>query len=92
MKSNADVYAPFVVDMSVVAYCEHYIEPAAVELDHIGLQALAVAIINEAGIAIDVLYLDRSAGDHVTPHRLPVIDSQGNEVVDGPTIRLLYRP
>ena len=92
MKSNAESYAGFLPDMDVHTYCARNIEPFSIELDHVGLQALATAIINEAGMAIEVLYLDRSAGDEVTPHRLPVLDANGNERKGGPTIRLLYRP
>ncbi|KAL9068225.1 MAG: hypothetical protein Q9161_006358 [Pseudevernia consocians] len=92
MKSNAESYAGFLPDMDVHTYCARNIEPFSIELDHVGLQALATAIINEAGMAIEVLYLDRSAGEEVTPHRLPVLDADGNEKKGGPTIRLLYRP
>lgn len=92
MKSNAESYAGFLPDMDVHTYCARNVEPFSIELDHVGLQALATAIINEAGIAIEVLYLDRSAGEEVTPHRLPVLDADGNEKKGGPTIRLLYRP
>ena len=91
MKSNAESYANFCPDMDVHAYCLRHIEPFSVELDHVGLQALATAIINEAGMAIEVLYLDRSAGAEVT-HRLPVLDADGNEKKGGPTVRLIYRP
>ena len=92
MKSNAESYANFLPNMDVHAYCLRNIEPFSVELDHVGLQVLATAIINEAGMAIEVLYLDRSAGGEVTPHRLPVLDADGNEKKGGPTVRLLYRP
>ena len=92
MKSNAESYAGFLPDMDVHTYCERNIEPFSIELDHVGLQALATAIINEAGMAIEVLYLDRSAGLEVTPHRLPVLDADGHERKGVPTIRLLYRP
>lgn len=92
MKSNAGSYAGFLPDMDVHTYCTRNIEPFQIELEHVGLQALATAIINEAGIAIEILYLDRSSGGEVTPHRLPVLDANGNEKKGGPTIRLLYRP
>ena len=78
--------------MDVHTYCRNNIEPFQRELDHVGLQALATAIIHEAGISIEVMYLDRSAGGEVTPHLLPVLDANGNEKTGGPTIRLLYRP
>lgn len=92
MKSNAESYEGFLPGMDVHTYCARNIEPFSMELDHVGLQALATAIINEAGIAIEVLYLDRSVGMEVTPHRLPVLDADGHERKGVPTIRLLYRP
>lgn len=76
----------------VEAYCQHNIDPFAVELEHIGLQGLATALINEAGMDIEVLYLDRSTGTEVTQHRAPVLDASGLEVESLSTIRLLYRP
>ena len=92
MKSNAESYAGFLSGMDVHTYCRIHIEPFQMEIEHVGLHALATAIINEAGMAIEILYLDRSAGGEVTPHRWPVLDANGNERKGGPTIRLLYRP
>ncbi|KAL2037943.1 hypothetical protein N7G274_009418 [Stereocaulon virgatum] len=92
MKSHDAFYADFLPDTDVHTYCETNIEPFSVELEHIGLQALATALINEAGIAIEVLYLDRSVGEEVTPHEFSVLDAAGNVVKSASTIRLLYRP
>jgi ubiquitin thioesterase protein OTUB1 len=92
MKSHADYYAGFLESGDVNAYCQRNIDPFAVELEHFGLQALATALINEAGIAIEVLYLDRSTGTEVTPHKFSVLDAACNEVESASTIRLLYRP
>ena len=84
-------YEDFVTDMDVNTYCLQHIEPASIELEHLGLQCLATSVINEAGIAIDVLYLDRSEGNEVNSHQWHVCDGEG--IVEGtPTIRLLYRP
>ncbi|MCJ1459299.1 hypothetical protein MMC28_009676 [Mycoblastus sanguinarius] len=91
MRSQAAHFADFVPDRDVKLYCAKNIEAFTVELDNLGLQALATAIVNKAGIAIDVLYLDRSEGEEVTPHQWPVFDADNN-VLDAPTIRLLYRP
>jgi ubiquitin thioesterase protein OTUB1 len=85
MQLQADRYAPF-MDMSVTQYCLTRIDPANQEIEHIGLQALNDAVIAPAYIALEVLYLDRSAGDEVTPHRF-VDDAQ-----HWPTLRLIYRP
>ena len=87
-----DAYAGFLADMDVNTYCLQSIEPPSIELDHLGLQCLATSVINEAGIAIEVLYLDRSEGDEVNTHRWPVLDGDGKEIEGKPTIRLLYRP
>lgn len=92
LKSNADHYSMFLPGGDVEAYCHINIDPFSVELEHLGLQALATALINEAGIAIEVLYLDRSTGAEVTPHRMPVLDATGKEAESLSTIRLLYRP
>ena len=92
MKSHAHFYADFLPDVDVDTYCRFNIEPAAVELDNVGLQALATALINEAGISIEVLYLDRSAGEEVNHHEWSVLDAEGKVVKSASTIRLLYRP
>lgn len=92
MKMYPQVYAGFLAGMDVDAYCTQNILPAAIELDHLGLQCLATSVINEAGIAIEVLYLDRSEGKEVNTHRFPVLDGDGKVVEEAPTIRLLYRP
>lgn len=91
MKMNPAIYADFLEGIDVNSYVLQHIEPPQIELDHIGLQCLAASVINAAGIAIDVLYLDRSEGEEVNTHQLPVLDG-GGPVIGTPTIRLLYRP
>ncbi len=92
MKLYPDIYSGFLPGMDVNMYCAQNIEPPMIELDHLGLQCLATSVINEAGIAIEVLYLDRSEGEEVNTHRFPVLDGEGKVVDGAPTIRLLYRP
>ena len=82
----------FLPDITVEDYCRTTIEPAAKEIDNVGLQVLATALINEAGIAIEVLYLDRSPGAEVNHHEWNVLDAEGKVVESASTIRLLYRP
>jgi ubiquitin thioesterase protein OTUB1 len=85
MQFNAGQYEPF-LGMTVHDYCKAHIEAHAQEIEQAGLQVLTDGIIAPAGMAVEVLYLDRSEGDEVTPHMF---------VPDGanlPTIRLLYRP
>lgn len=85
MQLREDEYQPF-LEMSVAEYRVARIDPTNQEIDQIGLQVLTDAVINAAGFALEVLYLDRSMGEEVTPHQFV-------QLADGkPTIRLLYRP
>jgi len=85
MQLHEDNYAPF-LEIPVDQYRVTHIDPTNQEIDQIGLQALTDAVISPAGFALEVLYLDRSMGEEVTPHSF----SQGGEGI--PTIQLLYRP
>lgn len=85
MQKNAQTYQ-YYVQHPVDIYCKNFIEPQTQEIDEPGLQALTTGVIGPAGFALDVLYLDRSTGDQVTPHHFV-------EPYDGlPLITLLYRP
>lgn len=72
--------------MPLDQYCASRVETVKSEIDEIGLQALIDGVIERSGFAVEILYLDRSQGDSVTPHLLT--PSQANIA----TIRLLYRP
>lgn len=85
MALHADDFEPF-LEMPLNEYRQARIDPTNQEIDEIGLQALSRGVIAPAGFAVEVLYLDRSAGDEVTPHEFI---SGGDKK---PTIRLLYRP
>ena len=85
MQFNVDQYQPF-MELSVQDYRSRFIDAHLQEIEQIGLQALTDAVVAPAGFALEVLYLDRSVGDEVTPH--PFVSDAGS----WPTIRLLYRP
>lgn len=85
MQLRADQYEPF-LEMPIAEYRVARIDPSNQEIDQIGLQALTDAVISPAGFTLEVLYLDRSYGDEVTPH------SFSENMQGAPTIRLLYRP
>ena len=86
MQFHPEQYQPFLEGMTVYDYCKTHIEAHAQEIDQAGLQVLTDGIIAPAGIALEVLYLDLSEGDEVTPHAFVP------NAADWPTIRLLYRP
>ncbi|KAL8731563.1 MAG: hypothetical protein Q9181_004265 [Wetmoreana brouardii] len=92
-RTRADRYVHYTEHLSVDQYCSTHIEPHAVEIEHLGMQACIEAIINPAGIAIQVLYLDRSPGEQVNEHEWPAEPSSAAPQFTGVyTIRLLYRP
>lgn len=85
MKLNPQRYQAF-LSMPLDQYCATRIETVKTEIDEVGLQALVHGVIESAGFGVEILYLDRSEGDAVTPHQLT------SSHPEGATIRLLYRP
>lgn len=85
MKLNPQRYQAF-VPMPLDQYCATRIETVKSEIDEVGLQALVDGVIERSGFAVEILYLDRSQGDAVTPHLLTTNQASIE------TIRLLYRP
>jgi ubiquitin thioesterase protein OTUB1 len=85
MALHADDFEPF-LEMPLDEYRQSRIDPATQEIDQIGLTGLTTGVIAPAGVGLEVLYLDRSVGDMVTPH--PFVHDAENK----PSIRLLYRP
>lgn len=93
MKSHPDSFIPYIENMTVDQYCATNIEPYTVEIDHVGLEACFAAILRPAGVALQVLYLDRSPGEQVFEHDWEVESSDPSTTYGAaPTIRLLYRP
>lgn len=85
LKLNASLYEGF-LEVPVEEYCATKIEATNQEIEQPGLFALTTGVIAPGGFGLEVLYLDRSEGDDVTPY---------NFVPEGqhlPTITLLYRP
>lgn len=72
--------------MPLDQYCATRIETVKTEIDEVGLQALVDGVIEASGLAVEILYLDRSVGEAVTPHLLT--PSRPSPAI----IRLLYRP
>ncbi|KAK7743911.1 hypothetical protein SLS53_003933 [Cytospora paraplurivora] len=86
LKGHSDQYG---------AWCgndpEHYsqtvIEPPEHEIDELGISLLVEILLKPAGVILEIVYLDRSAGTKANVHRFPDDDS-GNNL----TMHLLYRP
>ncbi|RAK96531.1 OTU family ubiquitin thioesterase [Aspergillus ibericus CBS 121593] len=85
MKLNPHRYQAF-LSMPIEQYCAARIDTVRTEIDEVGLQALVDGVIEDSGFAVEIMYLDRSEGEAVTPHVLtPARPIAG-------TICLLYRP
>lgn len=96
MKSHASKYQDWLIDQSVEQYCALQIDPYQVEIEDLGINALIDAIVHPAGMVVEILYLDRSAGAEAN-----TIKFEREKLDDGdstsssslvPAIRLLYRP
>ena len=93
MLTHKENYEPFLIDQTVEEYCNSQINPHEVEIEHLGMNALIDAIIKPAGIAVEILYLDRSSGDEVNTIRFDPMTPGGVPELDAPfVIRLLYWP
>lgn len=86
MRTHAENYEPF-LDRPIKEYCDHHIEPYNVEAEHVGISALIDCVFLPANLAVEVIYLDRSAGDEVNVHQFGKMDDEKT-----PVLRLLYRP
>lgn len=87
MKTHSENYAGYMLGQTVEQYCSDQIMPMGSEIDHLGLSALKDVLLCPAYIALEVMYLDRSAGDEVNLHRFDPIGGY-----TAATMRLLYRP
>ncbi|KAF8107892.1 hypothetical protein N665_0116s0097 [Sinapis alba] len=97
IRTRAEFFEPFITGLSnttVDQFCKTSVEPMGEESDHIHITALSDAL----GVAIRVVYLDRSSCDSggvtVNHHDfVPVGTTNEKEVeASAPFITLLYRP
>jgi ubiquitin thioesterase protein OTUB1 len=56
------------------------------------MSALVDVLVKPAGIAVEILYLDRTPGEEVNTYRFDPVDHSGVIISTPPTFRLLYRP
>jgi ubiquitin thioesterase protein OTUB1 len=87
MKTHPENYLGYMLGQTVSQYCEEQILPTGAEIDHLGLSALKDVLLSPAGIALEVMYLDRSEGTEVNLHRFDPISGY-----TAATVRVLYRP
>ena len=90
MKTRSQEYAPWLLGHTVDQYCNDSIMPMDSEIENVSLSALKDVLLSPAGIALEVLYLDRTEGGEVNMHRFDPVNPRGGAAIG--TIRLLYRP
>ncbi|KAK3104240.1 hypothetical protein LTR53_018629, partial [Teratosphaeriaceae sp. CCFEE 6253] len=90
MKTRPADYAPWLLGKTVDAYCEESVMPIGTEIENVSLSALKDVLLSPAGIALEILYLDRTEGGEVNMHRFDPVSYHGGITIG--TIRLLYRP
>ena len=94
IQDKANIYEPFVLGEttanSIADYCKNYLEMHTVEIDGIGISALCDAVLNPAGLAVKIKYLDTSPGAEANTHSLGPLDLNDLPVENLPTIWLLY--
>jgi ubiquitin thioesterase protein OTUB1 len=56
------------------------------------MSALVDVLVKPAGIAVEILYLDRTPGEEVNTYRFDPVDHNGVALSGPATFRLLYRP
>lgn len=92
IQTHANDFQPFLLDQDIREYCATQIEPSICEIDHVGMAALAEVLVKPAGLALEVLYLDRSPGEEINTYRIDPLGHDGIPIPNPPTLRLLYRP
>ncbi|KAL4942217.1 hypothetical protein BDV06DRAFT_235557 [Aspergillus oleicola] len=85
IKLNRHRYQAF-LSLPIDQYCQAQIDAVRSEIDQVGLQALVDGVIEASELLVEILYLDRSEGEAVTPHLL----TQARPNIG--SIHLLYRP
>ncbi|KFZ02943.1 hypothetical protein V501_09444 [Pseudogymnoascus sp. VKM F-4519 (FW-2642)] len=94
LKANAVTYRDFIPDgLGVDNYSKNMIEPSKTEIEHLGMTLLIDVLMKPVGIAVEIVYLDRSEGTDVNSHIIQAEDETGTPIHAGaPMVHLLYRP
>src|SRR5450432_532640 len=89
LRAHAASFQDFIPElMGVDTFCIDVLDPTNTEIEHLGMTLLVDVLLVPIGIAVDIVYLDRSEGTHVNTHHF------GRESGERPrgVIHLLYRP
>ncbi|EPQ66470.1 Bgt-2863 [Blumeria graminis f. sp. tritici] len=94
LKANPAMYEGFILDGNGVdAYRKNYIEPVNLEIEHLIMCLLIDVLLKPIGIAVEIVYLDRTPGTQANTHLFQPEDPAGVPTnPEGPVIHLLFRP
>jgi ubiquitin thioesterase protein OTUB1 len=89
LKANPRAFQDFIPDLiGVDNYCKDVLEPSNNEIEHLGMTLLFEILLKPIGVAVEIVYLDRSVGTEANVHYLkPEVPNAARS-----TIHLLYRP
>lgn len=86
LKGHRDQYEAW-CETGVDGYCASMIEPPEREIEELGIVLLVEMLLKPVGFALEIAYLDRSAGTEVNTHTFPESSASTS-----PVMHLLYRP
>ncbi|KIN07608.1 hypothetical protein OIDMADRAFT_108384 [Oidiodendron maius Zn] len=93
LKGNAAIYQDFIHgDLGVEGYCKEWLDAPNQEIDHLGIMLLIDVLLKPVGFAVEIIYLDRSAGSQVNSHMFQDEEDGVPTNPGSPIIHLLYRP
>jgi len=89
LKANPTAFQDFIPDLiGVDNYCKDVLEPSNNEIEHLGMTLLFEVLLKPIGVAVEIVYLDRSVGTEANVHYL----KPDVPIPPRATIHLLYRP
>ena len=86
MQEQRELYAAYVEDFDT--FCSAF-EAVNSEMDEVTLRAAYDMLLDDAGVVLEIAYLDRSAGDAVNWHRHNPTDQTAQPIGH---VSLLYKP
>jgi ubiquitin thioesterase protein OTUB1 len=93
LKGSPAIYQDFIQgDLGVDGYCKEWLEAPNQEIDHLGIMLLIDVLLKPVGFAVEIIYLDRSAGSQVNSHMFQDEEDGVPTNPGSPIIHLLYRP
>ena len=92
MKTHKEDYEPFLEGQTVDEYCDAEIDPHNRDINEPGMRALYDCVFKPQGVIIDIINLDRNAGEEAK-----IITFEPQSLIDGffpnvrePVISMLY--